>query len=130
MQKLNSLPNNDPGLSVTEAALQYIRRSLHKTESESPKAIGIRVGVKKAGCSGYEYILEAAFADSLKSLDYVFSFDDVSILIDKEIYLKFFKGGTILDFRKEGLKQGLQFENPNVAHQCGCGESFTLEDES
>jgi len=66
----------------------------------------------------------------LKSLDYVFSFDDVSVLIDKEIYLKFFKGGTVLDFRKEGLKQGLQFENPNVAHQCGCGESFTLEDES
>ena len=52
------------------------------------------------------------------------------MLIDKEIYLKFFKGGTVLDFRKEGLKQGLQFENPNVAHQCGCGESFTLEDES
>lgn len=128
MQNVNNLPNSDPGLVVTEAALQHIRKSIQKTQTPTP--IGIRVGVKKAGCSGYEYILETAFAESLKSLDFVFSFDDISVLIDKEIYLKFFKGGTVLDFRKEGLKQGLQFENPNVAHQCGCGESFTLEDES
>jgi iron-sulfur cluster assembly protein len=128
MQNVNNLPSSDPGLSVTPTALQHIRRSLEKTAVQNP--IGIRVGVKKAGCSGYEYILETAFADSKKEFDYVFSFDGVSVLIDKEIYLKFFKGGTVLDFRKEGLKQGLQFENPNVAHQCGCGESFTLEDES
>lgn len=125
---MNQLPNNDPGLSVTPTALQHIRRSLEKAAAQNP--IGIRVGVKKAGCSGYEYILETAFSDSKKEFDYVFSFDDVAVLIDKEIYLKFLKGGTVLDFRKEGLKQGLQFENPNVANQCGCGESFTLEDES
>lgn len=128
MQNVNNLPSSDPGLSVTAAALQHIRRSLEKTAEKGP--IGIRVGVKKAGCSGYEYILETAFANSKKEFDYVFSFDGIEVLIDKEIYLKFFKGGTVLDFRKEGLKQGLQFENPNVAHQCGCGESFTLEDEA
>lgn len=128
MQNVNNLPSSDPGLSVTPTALQHIRRSIEKLAAQNP--IGIRVGVKKAGCSGYEYILETAFADSKKEFDYVFLFDGISVLIDKEIYLKFFKGGTVLDFRKEGLKQGLQFENPNVAHQCGCGESFTLEDES
>lgn len=122
----NSLPKNDPGLSVTPEALVHIRHSLEKTAKD---AIGIRIGVKKAGCSGYEYVLEAAFADSAKAIDYVFTFDDMTVLIDKEIYLKFMKGGTVVAYHKEVMKEGLHFENPNVGHQCGCGESFTLIDE-
>ena len=127
MLKSNDLPQGDPGLTVTNDALGHIRRSLQKVAEKKP--VGIRVGVKKAGCSGYEYTLETAFSQSQQPLDFVFFFDDITVLIDKEIYLKFFKGGTVLDFRKEGLKEGLHFENPNVAHQCGCGESFTLETE-
>mgnify|MGYP002385642471 FL=1 len=122
------LPLNDLGLLVTSNALHHIKRSLEKA-TRAPKPIGIRVGVKKAGCSGYEYVLEYAYPDSQRSIDFAFGVDDVTVLIDKEIYLKFFKGGTTMDFRKEGLNEGLQFENPNVGNQCGCGESFTLADE-
>lgn len=122
----SDLPQTDPGLTVTPEALAHIRRSLEKTAKD---AVGIRIGVKKAGCSGYEYILEAAFSDSAKSIDYVFTYDDLTVLIDKEIYLKFFKGGTVVQYQKEVMKEGLHFENPNVGHQCGCGESFTLIDE-
>ena len=35
--------------------------------------------------------------------------------------------GARLDFVTEGLKQAFQFDNPNVAHACGCGESFNLK---
>jgi iron-sulfur cluster assembly protein len=34
--------------------------------------------------------------------------------------------GTIVDFAREGLNEGLEFRNPNVAGECGCGESFTV----
>ena len=34
--------------------------------------------------------------------------------------------GTELDFVREGLNEGLQFRNPNVSAECGCGESFTV----
>lgn len=121
------LPANDPGLQVTKDALSHIRRSIEK--AKTPKPIGIRVGVKKAGCSGYEYVLEYAYPNSQRNIDFAFTIDEVTVLIDKEIYLKFFKGGTTMDFRKEGLNEGLQFENPNVGNECGCGESFTLADE-
>ncbi len=127
MQLPIDLPASDPGLKVTENALSHIRRSVEK--AQSPKPIGVRVGVKKAGCSGYEYVLEYAYPQSQKDLDYAFKIDDITVLIDKEIYLKFLKGGTVMDFRKEGINEGLQFDNPNVGHQCGCGESFTLSDE-
>lgn len=121
------LPQADPGLQATPAALDHIRRALAKTGAT--KATGLRVGVKKAGCSGYEYILAPVDPETTNPMDYVFEFDDVQVVIDKEIYAKFLKGGTVIDFRKEAMKEGLHFENPNVGHQCGCGESFTLNDE-
>ena len=34
--------------------------------------------------------------------------------------------GSLLDFVREGLNEGLQFRNPNVSAECGCGESFTV----
>lgn len=127
MLRPNDLPAQDPGLQVTDQALSHIRRSITKPMANKP--IGIRLGVKKAGCSGYEYELKYAYPPDQSNLDFAFQFGDITILIDKEIYLKFFKGGTTLDFRKEGINEGLQFDNPNVANQCGCGESFTLADE-
>jgi len=122
------LPKNDPGLSITDAAIEHIHRSLSlKKSGELP--IGIRIDVKKAGCSGYEYVLEYAYQNTQKEWDYVFTVNNISLIIDKKTYLKFLKGGTQLDFKKEGLQEGLAFNNPNVGHQCGCGESFTLVDE-
>lgn len=127
MQLPTNLPASDPGLQITQAALNHIRRSIEK--ASNPKPMGVRVGVKKAGCSGYEYVLEYAYPQMQREVDFAFKLENVTVLIDKEIYLKFFKGGTVMDFRKEGINEGLQFENPNVGQQCGCGESFTLTDE-
>ena len=31
-----------------------------------------------------------------------------------------------LDFTREGLNEGLKFNNPNVKDECGCGESFNV----
>lgn len=125
MPKLIDLPEVDLGFTVSPSALQHIRRTIEKTSA--PKPVGLRVGVKKAGCSGYEYVLELAYPTSQKEIDFKFTFEEIIILIDKEIYLKFFQGGTVMDFRKEGMNEGLAFDNPNVAEQCGCGESFTLK---
>lgn len=120
------LPESDPGLSLTPSALKHLQHLLeHKTY------VGIRVAVKKAGCSGYEYVLEYAEPEGSTPFDFIFVYDQIEVMIDKETYLKFFTGGTLMDYRKEGLNEGIKFDNPNVGHQCGCGESFTLaHDES
>jgi iron-sulfur cluster assembly protein len=31
-----------------------------------------------------------------------------------------------MDYVKEGLNEGFQFNNPNEKDRCGCGESFTI----
>ncbi len=120
----NQLPDNDPGLILSDAVQKHLTKLL-----QGKDLLGIRLGIKKAGCSGYEYVLEFAKESQLTAFDFLFRFDDFSVVIDKEIYLKFFKGGTQMDYSKEGINEGIKFDNPNVGHQCGCGESFTLVDE-
>ncbi len=64
------------------------------------------------------------FVDELNDDDQVFEQDDLKLIVDGKslVYID----GTQLDFVKEGLNEGFQFNNPNVNGECGCGESFTV----
>lgn len=106
------------GLTITEAAAEHVSSQL----AARGKGLGIRVGVKTSGCSGMAYVLE--FVDELAGEDQVFEGHGVKVFVDPKslVYID----GTELDFVKEGLNEGLQFRNPNVAGECGCGESFTV----
>lgn len=105
-------------ISMTAAAADRVRSFL----MNRGKGIGLRVGVKTTGCSGLAYVLE--FVDDLNDDDQVFEHDDLKLIVDGKslVYID----GTQLDFVKEGLNEGFQFNNPNVDAECGCGESFTV----
>ncbi len=105
-------------ISVTEAAAGHVQRQLDARGHGE----GIRIGVKTSGCSGMAYVLE--FVDAVQPEDEVFEDFGVKLFVDPKslVYLD----GTIVDFAKEGLNEGLEFRNPNVAGECGCGESFTV----
>ncbi len=105
-------------ISLTEAAAEHIKRQL----VGRGRGLGIRLGVRTSGCSGMAYVLE--FVDEAQPEDRVFEAFGASVYIDPKslVYLD----GTELDFVKEGLNEGLKFNNPNVSAECGCGESFTV----
>ena len=105
-------------ISVTESAAKHVGAQL----ASRGKGLGIRVGVTTSGCSGMAYVLE--FVDETAPEDYVCEGHGVKVFVDPKsmVYLD----GTELDFVKEGLNEGLQFRNPNVQGECGCGESFTV----
>ncbi|WGL17921.1 iron-sulfur cluster assembly protein IscA [Microbulbifer bruguierae] len=103
-------------ITMTEAARAHVARQL----VSRGKGIGIRVGVRTAGCSGMAYVLE--FVDSAEPDDQVFETGDVKLLVDPKSLA--YLDGTELDFVKEGLNEGFAFKNPNVKNECGCGESF------
>jgi iron-sulfur cluster assembly protein len=84
--------------------------------------VGIRLGVKTSGCSGMAYKLE--YADAVDAEDLVFESHGVSVIVDPKSLP--YIDGTELDFVKEGLNEGFQFNNPNVKDACGCGESFSI----
>ena len=85
---------------------------------------GIRLSVSESsGCSGYTY--EIDYVTDKSSDDLVFTFDDISVFIDKNSF-KFLKG-TKVDYLIEGVNEGIKFLNPNVKAICGCGESFEVD---
>ena len=105
-------------VTVTESAARHIARTL---ESRG-KGEGIRVGVRTSGCSGMAYVLE--FVDAAEPEDVVFEEHGVKLFVDPKSLS--YLDGTELDFVKEGLNEGFEFNNPNVAGECGCGESFSV----
>lgn len=105
-------------ITLTEAAAERVQAFL----DNRGKGIGLRVGIKTSGCSGMAYILE--FIDETEEGDKVFESQGVNIIVDAKSLL--YIDGTELDYGKEGLNEGFQFNNPNVKGECGCGESFTV----
>lgn len=83
---------------------------------------GIRLGVKRTGCSGWAYVVD--YADHVDGHDLVFEAQDVRVFVDPE-HLKLIDG-TEVDFVKQGLNEAFRFRNPNVKGECGCGESFSV----
>lgn len=106
-------------IQLTESAAQQIRAQLAKRG----KGLGLRVGVKKTGCSGWAYTYD--YADEVKPADQVFESHDAKLVIDADS-LSFMDGSTV-DYVREGLKQAFKIENPKVDATCGCGESFTVK---
>jgi iron-sulfur cluster assembly protein len=106
------------GVTLTEAAAKHVAGQL----ASRGNGLGIRLGITTSGCSGMAYVLE--FVDEQTPEDEVFEEFGVKVFIDPKsmVYLD----GTELDFVREGLNEGLQFRNPNVSAECGCGESFTV----
>jgi len=105
-------------IQLTESAARRIENQLQKRG----KGLGLRVGVKKSGCSGFAYVLD--YADEVSAGDEVFEQHGAKVVVKSE-HLPVLQGLT-LDFQKQGLNEAFKFLNPNVKGECGCGESFTV----
>ena len=107
-------------LRFSEKAILHFTSSLKNNGNSD----GVRIGVRKAGCSGFEYFFEFVDTKLSDSTDFIFNEGDCKIYVDKESlnYLK----GSLVDYSEEGLNQGIKFHNPNAKAVCGCGESFTI----
>ena len=105
-------------IKLTESAARRIQAQL----DQRGKGLGLRVGIKKTGCSGYAYTMD--FADEAGADDAVFESHGARLVVRQE-FLPMLEGVTV-DFRREGLNESFKFKNPNVKGECGCGESFTV----
>jgi iron-sulfur cluster assembly protein len=105
-------------ISLTSAAADRVQAFL----ARRGHGVGLRVSVKKTGCSGFAYVVN--YADDIAADDVVFEDRGVKVIVDKASlgYID----GTEVDFVKQGLNEAFRFRNPNVKGECGCGESFTV----
>ena len=109
---------NPEEINLSDSALNHFKNILNSRG----KGEGIKIGVKEAGCSGYEYTFD--FVDDVLD-DYLsFQKENCTIYVDTKSF-KFLKG-SLIDYVDDGLNKGIKFVNPNTKAVCGCGESFTV----
>ena len=105
-------------ISLTESAAHRVQRFLFARGA----GVGLRLGVRKTGCSGFAYVIN--YADAALPDDVVFEDRGVKVFVDP-VSLSLIDG-TVIDFVKQGLNEAFRFKNPNVKGECGCGESFSV----
>jgi iron-sulfur cluster assembly protein len=105
-------------IQVTEIAAKKIVTNLTKRG----QGLGIRLGVRTTGCSGLAYVLE--YIDKLNPEDISYEQNGFVIVVDPKssAYLD----GLEIDYVRQGLNEGFEFNNPNEKDRCGCGESFRV----
>jgi iron-sulfur cluster assembly protein len=109
-------------ITLTEAAAEQIRSQIAKRG----KGLGLRVGVKSVGCSGFTYTYE--LVDELHAGDHLFEGHGAKLAVDPKSLA--FIDGSRFDFVSEGMNKAFKIDNPNVDSTCGCGESFNLKAEA
>ena len=105
-------------ISLTESAADRVRSYLERRGH----GVGLRVGIRKTGCSGYAYVID--YADEVGDDDLRFDSHGVTVIVDPGSLELI--DGTEVDFVKDGLNEAFRFRNPNVTGECGCGESFSV----
>ena len=104
-------------ITLTDAAVTRIKQLAKQHGQASP---GLRIGIRRAGCSGMAYTIE--LAGETLPLDAVVESGGVTVMVDPEAAM--YLAGAELDFVEEKLRSRLVFHNPNDKGRCGCGESF------
>ena len=106
-------------IQLTANAAQHVKKML----AQQPGAIGLRLGTKKSGCTGFAYVVD--YAKDISEQDHVFESEGVKVVVDDESLPML--DGLEVDFVTTNLlNQGFEFHNPNVKNLCGCGESFSV----
>jgi iron-sulfur cluster assembly protein len=109
-------------VNLTANAARRIQQQLR----ERGRGLGLRLGIRKAGCSGYAYTMD--FADEVKAGEQLFEAHGAKVVVAQDD-LKMMDGVTV-DYRREGLGESYRFENPRAKAHCGCGESFYLDEKT
>ena len=110
---------NKPLLTLTDAAANRVKSLMKEANSQ---VIGLRIGIKTAGCSGMKYNVE--YANETKPFEEKIISKDIVICIDPAAIM--FLIGSEMDYKEEKFSSGFEFSNPNEIARCGCGESFTV----
>ena len=102
-------------IDFTDAALEHIAQLRMPTPT-------IRLGLKPAGCTGFEYVIE--WDNIIAKSDFKADFGTFKVAINYESYPKL-RGSTV-DVVSEGINKTVRILNPQETASCGCGASVNF----
>lgn len=127
MSTIESMPVMASGIIFTVSAAEKVASLI--AEEENPN-LNLRVVINGGGCSGFQYGF--TFDDTIQEDDTIIEQQcsdgkRVKLLVDSISYQYLDKAE--IDYVK-GI-QGEQFviKNPNAKTTCGCGSSFSMDDD-
>ena len=107
----NQVPINT--IEITQKAASKVKQFAHE---KSMAKFGLKVSVKRGGCSGLPYVLD--IVEGHDEEDKIIISSGIEVYIPKKAFV--FLGGTVLDF-SDGLNgKGFEFTNPNAKKSCVC----------
>lgn len=112
---------SDFEVTMTESAVQHFQKQLSKAGKQH-----VRLFLEESGCSGFMYRVELVDGAEANDTDVAVN-DQFHLFVEDKA--KAIVQGTEIDFKKDGLNEVVKFNNPNVTGECGCGESFVVEND-
>jgi iron-sulfur cluster assembly accessory protein len=113
----------DSPITLTDRAAQEVLDILEQQGGE--EELALRIYVAGGGCSGLQYGM--ALDENFEEGDQFFSERGIRVVIDP-MSLKYIQG-SIVDYVETPMGGGFKVENPNATRSCGCGSSFTTEED-
>jgi len=111
-------------ISLTERAASELQGML---EDNNKTEAALRVWVAGGGCSGLSYGM-ALDENAPEESDHVMSDKGIRIYVD-ELSLRYMVG-AVVDYVDDVLGGGFKIDNPKAVKSCGCGSSFSTDDEA
>lgn len=110
-------------ITITDRARAHVRKLI---QDNNLGTVHLRLGVTGGGCSGFNYNL--TFGAEVKPGDKVYDHGDIQVVVDK--LSRPFVGNTEIDYTESLYGSGFAFNNPKAASTCGCGQSFSIEEDA
>jgi iron-sulfur cluster assembly protein len=110
-------------ITLTERAASELKTLIEENNKQSA---ALRVWVAGGGCSGLQYGM-ALDDEQPEEGDIVMNDHDVKIYVD-QMSLRYMTG-AVVDYVDDTLGGGFKIENPNAKRSCGCGSSFSADEE-
>jgi len=110
-------------ITLSERAASELKSLI---EENNKAGSALRVWVAGGGCSGLQYGMALDDAEPEEG-DVVLTDHDVKIFVD-EMSLRYMTG-SVVDYVDDTLGGGFKIENPNAVKSCGCGSSFSTDEE-
>jgi iron-sulfur cluster assembly protein len=112
------------GLDITPKAAEKIKLFLSQ-DGKPLNEFGLRIAVKKDGCSGFSYDMSLENLSVAKEAgDKCFEHEGANVMVEKTSYL--FVIGSYLDYSEALTGSGFNLVNPNIKKTCSCGSSFSV----
>lgn len=109
-------------ISITDTAATEVKGLIEQQERDD---LYLRIYVAGGGCSGLQYGM--ALDENVEDGDQTFQVSEIPVVIDSTS-LRYLQG-SVVDYITTDMGGGFKIENPNAVKSCGCGSSFSTDDE-